>query len=647
MTTGKKIKDLRDILDKLKQNKKNEIKDKYFNRYLDKCELRDIHDKLNDLVNIRKLKTYFDKWHDIANKLMIMGKLSNYLREKKALSDWKKNLDRKNILRNTRRNKILGNIIKKKDDNLLRKYFDKWKEIAKKLKEQDRLKRFLNSGESKRNKYKKMNENKLLKQAFDVWRQNSSFEQTREVLDKIKKTKLMRFKLKDKNKDKDSIIDKYKNKMMQVLLNIYQRQRDLILKKYFDKWRHAGNPDKDEDEPKYKKKKRIEDNKYTTDSDADFKPTYYNSKQNIYAKRSIISYQKKVIQKTEQFNYDDIEEEKDRISDTSSNNESVLGKGEVLTQVKKVVISQSRNYTSQSFFIDKNAGNALRNNNYNYQTTTHNTNQLPMTLKGDFLSLIEKNPKLLSQKNARIQVTNATCDLNQIMDDENSENDLNSEEVDFEVENIKNNNFVIDKSKVLTKVIQNCDKDLYAAQRPFRVKKDKYYSVSIPLNDNEAKWEFLNHIQGERDKNNMNKFELIQKEKEPIKEVPEENESTPYSKKTYRTNRRKVPAKENSYKLREINFTQFYRSPMKSPKVTEEEKSMTSSRAPRIRKLEKRKNTQTSLLNNTRVWNINISRNIDNYGSNNIDRSRGKIELDPRSRSIDYGNGYGDYDDSD
>ena len=643
----KKIKDLRDILDKLKQNKKNEIKDKYFNKYLDKCELRDIHDKLNDLVNIRKLKKYFDKWHDIANKLMIMGKLSNYLREKKALSDWKKNLDRKNILRNTRRNKILGNIIKKKDDNLLRKYFDKWKEIAKKLKEQDRLKRFLNSGESKRNKYKKMNENKLLKQAFDVWRQNSSFEQTREVLDKIKKTKLMRFKLKDKNKDKDSIIDKYKNKMMQVLLNIYQRQRDLILKKYFDKWRHAGNPDKDEDEPKYKKKKRIEDNKYTTDSDADFKPTYYNSKQNIYAKRSIISYQKKIIQKTEQFNYDDIEEEKDRISDTSSNNESVLGKGEVLTQVKKVVISQSRNYTSQSFFIDKNAGNALRNNNYNYQTTTHNTNQLPMTLKGDFLSLIEKNPKLLSQKNARIQVTNATCDLNQIMDDENSENDLNSEEVDFEVENIKNNNFVIDKSKVLTKVIQNCDKDLYAAQRPFRVKKDKYYSVSIPLNDNEAKWEFLNHIQGERDKNNMNKFELIQKEKEPIKEVPEENESTPYSKKTYRTNRRKVPAKENSYKLREINFTQFYRSPMKSPRVTEDDKSMAESRVPRIRKLEKRKNTQTSLLNNTRVWNINISRNIDNYGSNNIDRSRGKIELDPRSRSIDYGNGYGDYDDSD
>jgi hypothetical protein len=108
---------------------------------------------------------------------------------------------------------------------------------------------------------------------------------------------------------------------------------------------------------------------------------------------------------------------------------------------------------------------------------------------------------------------------------------------------------------------------------------------------------------------------------------------------------KKTTAKENSYRLREINFTQFYRSPMRSPRVNDDERSMGSSQASRIRRPERRKNTQTSLLNNTRVWNININRNIDNYGSNNIDRSRGKIELDPRSRSIDYGYDY--YDDSD
>ena len=643
----KNIKELRDILDNLKQNKKYELLSKYFNIWLDKCELKEVHDRLKDLVNSKKLKAYFDKWYNKTQKLIIIEKLSNYLKERKALNDWKKNLERKNILRNTRRNKILGNTIKKMDEKLLRKYFDRWKDIAKKLGEQNlKSKRISYRGISKRSKYKKLNDKKLLKQAFDIWRQNSSFEQTRSVLEGIKRSRLMRIKLKNKN----DLLDKYKNKMMQVLINIYQRQIHLVLKKYLDKWRYEGNSDDEEsDEPKYKKKKRIEDNKYTTESDGDtFIPTYYNQKQNVYTRRNIISYQKKVIQKTEQFNYDDIEEEKGRISDTSSNNESNLGKGEVLTQIKKVVISQSRNYTSQSFFIDKNVGNALKNNNYNYQMTTHNTNQLPMTLKGDFLSLIEKNPKLLEQKNARIQVTNATCDLNQIMDNEYTEDELNSEEVNYEMEKLSNNNFVFDKSKVLTKVIQNCDKDLYAAQRPFRVKKDKYYSVSIPLNDNEAKWEFINNIQGERDKNNMNKFELIQKEKEPIKEVPEENiESSPYSKKTFRSSRKKATAKENSYRLREINFTQFYRSPMRSPRVNDDDRSMGSSQASRIRRPERRKNTQTSLLNNTRVWNINISRNIDNYGSNNIDRSRGKIELDPRSRSIDYGNGYDDYDDSD
>ena len=65
------------------------------------------------------------------------------------------------------------------------------------------------------------------------------------------------------------------------------------------------------------------------------------------------------------------EEEKEIFSETSSYCESVLGNGVYLTQVKKV-ISQARNYTSQSFFIDKNIGNSLTNN---YQINTHNANQ--------------------------------------------------------------------------------------------------------------------------------------------------------------------------------------------------------------------------------------------------------------------------------
>ena len=319
------------------------------------------------------------------------------------------------------------------------------------------------------------------------------------------------------------------------------------------------------------------------------------------------------------------DKDKDIDSDTSSNYDSNIGNGEMLIQNKKVT-EQPRNYTSQSFFIDKNNANNIVPSNY--QINTHNTNQLPMTMKGDFVSLLEKNPKILARKNPRIQVTNATCDLNQIMNNENTEDELNSEEVNNEMDKL-NKNFVIDKNKVLSKVIQNCDKDLYASQKPFKSKKDQWYSVSIPLNDNEAKWEFLNNIKGERDKNNLNKFELIQKHPEPLNEENELKERSPYNKRTLRTDKKNPNNKDNSYKLREMNYSQFYRSPIRTPKIPEDEKSLIGNR---IRRPGERKNTQKSYLNNSRY-----NRNGRN---NNFDRSRGKIEFDPKYRSIDYDNGY-------
>ena len=102
------------------------------------------------------------------------------------------------------------------------------------------------------------------------------------------------------------------------------------------------------------------------------------------------------------------------------------------------------------------------------------------------------------------------------MNNDNVENYVyvNNEEDKF------NNNFFIDKNEILSKVMQNSDKDLYASQKPFRAKNDQWYSVSIPLNNKEAKWDFINDKKGERDKNNLNKFELIQKEPE----LKDENE---------------------------------------------------------------------------------------------------------------------------
>ena len=653
---NEKLKQLMDNLKKIQNdNKELERKNKEtLKKYLDRWKEIADRGKIKDaLVDKARKKNAFDHWRKVKDLRDILDKLNDYLRKKKALNDWKNNMERKQILKNTKKNKTLGNTLKKMDKVMLKNYFDKWRENAKKpvndRPKSKRISRRTNS-KRKRSKSKRNNNRKLLRQAFDKWRENSSFEPTRNVLEKIKRNKLLQNNFDNLNENqKNDLLDKYKHKMMQVLLNIYKRQRNILLKRYLDKWKKAKSLENDDKiEPKYKKKPKIGENKDLTDSEENsFNPTYYNPKRNLYSQKTA-PYRKRYVKRpyeppedlinseseTENYNqYNNINPiDKDQYSDTSSNNESAMGNGEYLIQNRKVT-KQPRNYTSQSFFIDKNTANNLAKNNY--QLNTHNTNQLPMTMKGDFVSLIENNPKILSQKNPRIQVTNATCDLNQIINNENTEDELNTEEVNDEIDKL-NNNFVLDKNKVLSKVIKNCDKDLYASQKPFRAKKDQWYSVSIPLNDNEAKWEFLNNIKGERDKNNLNKFELIQNEGEPIKEENEVRE-TPHKKN--RTDK-KNPNRDTSYRLREMNYSQFYRSPIRTPKVEEDEQTLIGNR---IRRPGDRKKTQRSFISN-----FSNSRNLkNNIGSNNIERSRGKIELDPKYRSIDYDNGYGEFEDSD
>ena len=676
------------------------------NKKSDNNLIQDQFDELNSIRNKNDLKKYKDKWEDIVNKKDIVDKLRD---KKNDLLTKKKDKEEK-------LKQLLDNLQKNKDNNDLREYFDRWKNAAKKKKQNDldiakgveKLEYLMNvkpkkdaydilrknagmsegfrvldklfnkkKNDLKKDALKEIKQNsdkikgiedldrllnqklqkkfldKLRKNLLDELKKKKNFDKAAQKLDKIFKEKdkdiLKKYfdkwrnnvnKSKNKydnlnNDEKNDLLDKYKHKMMQVLFNIYTRQRHLLAKKYLDKWRKNKNTEDEEiDKPKYKKKPKIEGRKDFNDSDKEsFTPKYYNSKENIYNKKNV-QYKKKY-PKNEEFNYDDIE---DKIISESSSNASIFGNGVTLTQVRKV-ISKPTDYTSQSFFIDKNIFNNPKNNN-NYQMNTHNTNQLPMTMKGDFVSLIKQNPNILSQKNPRLQVTNATCDLNQIINNDTTEEELNSEEVNDEMDNL-NNNFVIDKNKVLTKVIRNCDKDLYAAQKPFRVKKDKWYSVSIPLNNNnEAKWEFLNNIKGERDRNNMNKFELIQKEPESKIEEKEKIEMT-YNRKTHRNDRKRTILRETTFKLTEMNFTQFYRSPVKSIRDTEDENSMKSrisSGASKARRLEQRKNTDRSFGKYSRNWR--------NMKSNNIDRSRGKIELDPKYRSID-NDGYGEYNDSD
>ena len=553
-----------------------------------------------------------------------------------ALDKYRKRKDRDEKLRMIQRlNDILTKAQKESDDQLKKDVLDKLKRNNDIINNLNKLDDLINN-KKKNNALRKFMDNlkKIsdAKKALDHWRKVKDLG---DILDK-----LIDYKKKNKftDKEKQILIDKYKKKMMQVLLNIYQRQRHLLMKKYLDRWKKAKGPESKPytREPKYKKKPRIGD---LSDEETSFNPQYYNPKKNIYSQNTAPAYKKRISKKPyepEDFYFDYTDNDGLNpidYSETSSINESAFGTGVNLIPNRKV-IKQPRNYTSQSFFIDKNNGNNITNNNY--QMATHKSNQLPMTMKGDFVSLIEQNPKIMAQKNPRIQVTNATCDLKEIINNEGTEDELNPEEVNHEMNKL-NNNYLIDKNRVLSKVIKNCDKDLYASQKPFKAKKDQWYSVSIPLNDNEAKWEFLNNIKGERDKNNMNKFELIQKEDEPIKEEIEEN-GTPL--KRNRSEKKNIYNKDNSYRLREMNYSQFYRSPLKTPKIEEEEKSLFGNR---IKRPGERQRTYKGMSNS----NSRFFRNNRIQPSYNIERSRGKIELDPKYRSIDYGNRYGDFEDSD
>ena len=506
------------------------------------------------------------------------------------------------------------------------KYFDKWKKKANKKKRRrvsDRKKysKSRSKSKSKQNKKNKKNK-KLLRQAFDKWRDSALFESKKNVLEKMKKNKVKN-DLKNKPDDRDELIEKLKKKSLQVLLNTYKNNRNSLLKKYFDKWYRNKNNN------------NFLSNNSIVDSEP-FQPQYFNQKQNLY-KENNPNYLKPKIFKNfpkeqeqeispEEYenntnNNDNIQNLKPKyedLSDISSGNNSDCDM--ILIETKKETKTPI-NYTSQSFFIDKNLSDPLNNKN-DYKVNTHITNQLPMTMKGDFISLIEENPKILKQKNPRIQVTNATCELDQIIDeDKDLDEDFSPEEIDNEITKLKSN-YNISKNKIITKVIQNCDHDLYAAQKPYKTKKSPWYSVSIPLNENEAKWEFLNNIQGEREKTNLNKFELIQEESSII-DMPT---ILPEKEKTIRSRRPRFENKKSNYKLREINYTQFYRSPLKNDinkNVTNKYVSITTKAVRRPDQIAK--NYNKSFLFDAKGRNKYDART--RY-TNNILRGRGKIELD-------------------
>jgi len=404
---------------------------------------------------------------------------------------------------------------------------------------------------------------KRLKKALDKWRSNSM---------------LM-------NKD---IYDKYQRKVLQDLIKVYQKGKDNLIKKYFDKWKNVENEEDNNDNNeilKYKKKPKmefksdiIEEYEQETIKDNDtFKPIYVLPKENLHKKifdnpnidesvhesmdsnnimGKVIPYVKKYGQRNENnkdnSNYDNekemnglneynnIQNNKDNYknghSSDNSSEESYLS-GITLIQNRKE-IKLPRNYISQSYFIDKPLQNPISNGNNNTKMDIYKINQIPNMMKGDFGNFLENNPKIFRKKNPRIQVTRSTCDLS---------NEINNNP-------IINNDIIINNNKVLSRIVKKCDYDLYANQKS-KSKRDKWYSMSIPLNQ-------INQVKQIPDYKTNNKNEMIEKN---------ENDKMYYNYKPIKSyanihrenNRRR---ENNDYTLQEMNCSQFYRSPMRNIK---------------------------------------------------------------------------------
>ena len=242
-------------------------------------------------------------------------------------------------------------------------------------------------------------------------------------------------------------------------------------------------------------------------------------------------------------------------------------------------------YTSQSFFIDKKTNNLVASENPNISYYRNITNKYPMKMEGDFTKLIEENPDILNQKNPRIQITNATCELEQF--EEREILNKNKKEKKNLEKKLKNKY----KNKELTEIVYNCDKDIYDSQIPYETQKQKWISMSIPLKNDVAKWKFLNSVKGERYKNNTNKFELIhkqrisQKKKRHMKLVEGQKGLSSQS-----NSLSKITEEDISYKLSEMNFAQFYRSPIKNNQKKDDKQSISPPTVKLIKKERKENN---------------------------------------------------------
>ena len=536
------------ILKKVYKNNNNKIKKEIYKRlkiFYFMSIILNIKKKIDNIqarVIFRKLKKFLEKYKKMMSKAFLTWKM---ITEIKNILELLKNykLVEKNLLN---MNLILNRLKENIDLYNKRKAFNLLKSINQRKKQQiKKLKIILKRRESKENS---MNSSFNINDSKDLENNNKSFDEninlkkTKTYLDnylnnsdnnikQFKKRISYRRRIKNNQKSKK---DKLKQKLKQLkrislllLIRLYKNQNNRIIKKYFDRWKNKNSQ-------KYIKKIILghilnmpKDSKLSINSNKNnlnnLKIQRCNTFDNNYSENAISKINPNNILENIKKKNEQLTEKNNKIKNQNQNEQNInsdddtsvnmsIMSGINLEEVKcenmKPII-----YTSQSFIIDKNKINEIQKEfpKFNYYKNINNKN--PMKMKGDFRQLIIKNKDLLQKVSPRIQITNATCELEQFSVTENSKPNINNINILNLNPNISINMTKNYKKKDLKNVINNCDKDIYKPNNNNEGEKQRWISMSIPLDNDMANWNFLDSVTGIRRKNNINKFEVIQKNK--------------------------------------------------------------------------------------------------------------------------------------
>ena len=243
-------------------------------------------------------------------------------------------------------------------------------------------------------------------------------------------------------------------------------------------------------------------------------------------------------------------------SESSSCNNSISGVSLIEKTNEKL---QSIKYTSQSFVIKKDSDNILEKRNMSLSKN-------PMRMKGNFEDLIETVPNNIFNKNQRIQITNAQYPINYFFTDE------------INVENIELENPKEVRNYIMKKIVEKGDKDIYSNRYKIPYKKNKHkktFSISFPIKPNNSTKFGIYNILGERHKNDSDKFELIHEGKYLMSShsAQDINVNKTISPKFKNKNNIEYKPMKISYKLKELNSSQFYHFSSRSEEKLLQEKN--------------------------------------------------------------------------